>query len=76
MKGSAGKGVRTGFNWGCEHRHERDEDGRHEVNGGEDQVYLDGTLHLGVLPAEIGNAENCQTNADLRRDNETKTFSN
>ena len=58
--------LRTGFDWRRDHGHDRDVDGGQDVDDGEDEVDLDGPVPLGVLPAEVRQAEHRQADAHLQ----------
>ena len=52
----------------CDHWHDGDVDRGQDVDDREDQVDLDGTVPLGMLPAEIGQAEDGKTDRNLREE--------
>ena len=54
-----------GLHGGDDHGQAGDHDGGQDVEDREDQVDLDGSLPLGVLPAEVGDAEDRQADGDL-----------
>ena len=52
----------TCFFWGNDHGDHGDEDGAEDVDDREDEVHLDLSLPVGLLPPQPGNAENGETN--------------
>ena len=48
--------------WGNDHGNHSDEDGAEDVDDREDEVHLDRSIPVGLLPPQPGNAENGETN--------------
>ena len=51
---------------GNDHGDHSDEDGAEDVDNREDEVHLDRSLPIGLLPSQPGNAENGETDRDLK----------
>ena len=52
--------------WGNDHGDHGDEDGAEDVDDREDEVHLDRSLPVRLLPSQPGNAENGETDWDLK----------